>query len=118
MPAASRKTENKVTRDARIIVRCTAAERRRAERDADKAGMKFSPYVRARIFDGKGVPVADPSPRPAQVHSRDLLIKELSAIGNNLNQIARAANATGELKRAAQLDELVAMLMAKVPAIR
>jgi len=118
LPPAPRNSERKIRREKTVIVRCTAAEKRRVVRDAEKAGAPLSSYVRARLLDGAGEVREDPSPRPARVQSRDRLVKELSAIGNNLNQIARVANATGEVRRAEQLDELLATLMAKVPDIR
>ena len=118
MPAATRTKDRTNRRDERIIVRCTRAEKRRVVQEAEKADVQFSSFVRSRILDGAGVPDRDPSPRPKRVQSRDNLIKELSAIGNNLNQIARVANTTGEIKRAERIDELVEALMAKVPEIR
>ena len=42
------------------------------------------------------------------------LIRELSAIGNNLNQLIRHANSTGELgpERAAEVDETLLAIKA------
>jgi hypothetical protein len=67
--------------------RCTQAERDAIERKAGEAGLSLSEYQRRACLSG--VVVVRNS--PAYGHT----LRELSAIGNNLNQIARKANIHG-----------------------
>lgn len=55
------------------------------KKNADAAGMKMEPYVRDLIME------KEIKPYPPEAY-KDLL-RELSAIGNNINQIAHIANA-------------------------
>ncbi len=54
-------------------------------KQADKAGMKKEPFIRKLIMG------AEIRPRPPDEYLR--LIREVNAIGNNINQIAHIANA-------------------------
>ncbi len=56
---------------------------------ADLCSMKMEPLIRQLIM---GVEL---HPRPPDEFAA--LLRELSAIGNNLNQLARVANATGSI---------------------
>ena len=119
MPAPSRRRGNaNANSDASnrrtefFQVRLTKPERRTLEDRADRAGMKPSAFIRSRIFLDAGDVVKDirervKSPREKQ---RDDILKQLSAIGNNLNQLARVANTTGEVRKAEQLEARIAEL--------
>ena len=71
-------------------IRCHPAEREALAAQATAAGLSLSAYVRA--LAAEDTPIVAPEPL-ADVE----LIAELKRIGVNLNQIARVANATGEL---------------------
>lgn len=77
-------------------VRLTAAERARLDAMAQTAGVTLSALIRSAVLRYRLPP--PPIMREA--------MNELSWIGNNLNQISRHANATGELR--ADLDEALA----------
>ena len=65
-----------------------AAEKKEAEEKADRAGLRFGVYLRRAALN------KDMLPAGARAE-RDKLINELSAVGNNLNQIARHLNKGG-----------------------
>lgn len=69
--------------------RLSEIERDRLERNAKKCGLSMSAYVR-HIINGY---------RPREAPSMDFfkMTKELKEIGNNMNQIAYVANATGQI---------------------
>lgn len=75
---------------------------------SEKSGLKVDPLIRALIM-GQGIRAKPPE----EYH---LILRELSAIGNNINQIARVANTNGnigeaEIKRAAtMLNEIWAYI--------
>lgn len=56
---------------------------------ADLCSMKMEPFIRRLIMG------TELHPRPPDEYAA--LLRELSAIGNNLNQLARVANATGSV---------------------
>ena len=83
-----------------VLVRLTEEERCYLKEQAEIAGLKVEPYLRSLILGSR----LKPHPPDAYLD----LLRELSAIGNNLNQIARIANATrrtqnGELHEVQQL---------------
>jgi len=57
------------------------------EQQAQIAGLKKDPFIRRLIMKSKL------RPRPPDEYGK--IIRELSAIGNNVNQIARVANSLG-----------------------
>ena len=79
-------------RSARAETRLTPAEHEHVKTQAHLAGLDVSEYVRRRILDyevpSKGAGRAD----PGLVTEVNRLALELSAIGNNANQLARASN--------------------------
>ena len=77
-------------------IRLTAAEREQLDAQAAAAGVTLSQLIRAAVL-GYRLP-SPPVTREA--------VNELRAIGVNLNQIARHANATGALR--GDLDETLA----------
>ena len=84
-------------RNIRVQVWLNEEERIKLQASAKKSGLSGETYLRTLItgFVPKELP-------PADYHS---LLRELHAIGNNLNQIAAKANATGHIDRAVFQDE-------------
>ena len=87
-----------------FTVRLTAAERARVEEKARQLNLSPSDYARACLVRG--------TVRVVQEDGFDSeLVRELLAIGNNLNQIARHLNATGQIDPT-ELHEVLAMVRA------
>lgn len=83
-----------------ILIRLTAEEYAQLKSAAELTGLKVEPMLRQMIM---GVSL---KPRPPDQYAD--LLRELSAIGNNINQIAYWANATkgiseGQIQDAAAL---------------
>lgn len=91
-------------RNKQVIIRLTESEYAALREKADAAGLKVSPLIR-RLIEGCEV-------RPRPPDSYKDLARELSAIGNNINQITHLANSTGYVSRA-QIEQLTS-LMAQV----
>ena len=72
-------------RDTAILVRLSRKEKSFLKRQADLCGLKMEPYIR-RLIAGKEV-------KPLPTEELLNIYKELNYIGNNINQIARVANA-------------------------
>lgn len=81
-------------RNVTITVRCTEDERDKIKARAAQHGLKLSDYV-LRSAMGKRIVVAN---------GLDEVVRQLKALGNNVNQIARAVN-EGRLQ-AVQLGEV------------
>lgn len=100
-----------LTKDALIKFRISAADKATAEALASKAGQRLSDYARTRTLAGRA-----PAKKVVQVEAMaPELFAELSAIGNNINQIARALNRgrdPGTAHLAEQLAELFRVMMA------
>lgn len=80
------KTEN-------ILIRVTPAERKRIEEKMAQLGIRnMSAYIRKMAMDGLCV----------QLDLKDIrdFTEQVSRIGNNLNQYAKQANATGSIYEA------------------
>ena len=86
----ARRTKNDTgeRRTATVTLQLTPTERATLDERAEAAGVPMSDYARAALF-GYRVQIKDPV--------KDRALFELSAIGNNLNQLAHRANATGEI---------------------
>lgn len=84
-----------------VIVRLTEKEKRHLQRQAANAGLKIEPFIRKLIM---GVEI-----RPRPPDNIPQLIREINAIGNNINQIARKVN-TENFVSQDQLDELFRLL--------
>lgn len=69
-----------------ILLRLTAEEYAHLKATAETAGLKVEPTIRKLIMNVQLLP------RPPDEYAA--LLRELSAIGNNINQIAYWANAT------------------------
>lgn len=79
------------TRNIKIMVRLNEKERNHLVRQVKQSGLSQEALVRALIIGY----IPKPLP-PLDYHA---LIRELHAIGNNLNQLAVRAHATGHLDR-------------------
>ena len=69
----------------KVTVRLSNKEHAHLKKQADNAGLKMEPYIR-RLIAGKEI-----KPRPPEEYYK--ILRELNHIGNNINQIARVANA-------------------------
>ena len=74
-----------------ITLRLSAGEYAHLRKQAEATGLKMEPLLRQLIL---GVNLR---PRPPDEYAA--LLRELSAIGNNVNQLAHQANARGEATR-------------------
>lgn len=88
-------------------VRVTTVERAELDAKAAAAGTTKSEIVRAAALRYR-LP-------PAPVTGA--MVNELQAIGNNLNQIARHLNTTGELRDQVALRDATALLMATLSEV-
>lgn len=84
----------------KLSLRLSEKQYRHLKKNADAAGMKMEPYMRNLIME------YEVKPYPPEAYKE--LLRELSAIGNNINQIAHVANAqqnisTGENYEAIRL---------------
>lgn len=84
-----------------VIVRLTEKEKRHLQRQAFNAGLKVEPFIRKLIM---GVEI-----RPRPPDNIPQLIREINAIGNNINQIARKVNTENRVSQE-QLNELFRLL--------
>jgi hypothetical protein len=85
----------------KIEIRTTAEEKRRWQEIAENRGVSLSELVRSflntqRLRKRREVPKVHPD-----------LLRELARIGNNLNQIAHAANRRAPVPAAALLVQLI-----------
>lgn len=69
----------------KLSLRLSEKQYKYLRKNADAAGMKMEPYMRDLIMG------CEVKPYPPEAHKE--LLRELSAIGNNINQIAHVANA-------------------------
>ena len=84
------------TRPRHVSVWMNEAEYRHLKEQAELAGMGIDPFVRSLVA---GVQLR---PRPPGEYTK--LLRELSAIGNNVNQIAYWANARKSIHEAEVVD--------------
>lgn len=97
-------------RQKQLTVRFTDEEYAALKGKADIAGMKMEPFVR-QLVEGCTI-----KPRPPDSYVK--LSQQVAAIGNNLNQLAHIANATGKvsdhsLQQAQRLMEEIWGLLAE-----
>ena len=72
-------------RNTAVLVRLSPKEKEHLKVQAEACALKMEPYIRKLIM-GKEV-----RPRPPDEYIK--LLREINAIGNNINQIAHIANA-------------------------
>ena len=87
-------------RTAPLRLQLTPSERDELDAAAAGQGATLSAYTRELLFRRSAVVVAGTRRNPEAAG----LMRELSAIGNNLNQIARQLNTTGVLHHDDALD--------------
>lgn len=78
-------------RPIKISVRLNEQEHEHLKRQAERSGYPMEPFIRALIM-GMELRPRPPDELPA-------LLRQLSGIGNNINQIARVANASGYVRK-------------------
>lgn len=106
-------------RDSHIKIRVSASEKREWQRLADDASLSVADLIRASV----GRPISGLSQkrvgRPEFTPADPELIRKLANFGNNLNQLARAANtAPIESKHALQIISYLADLQNEIRLIR
>lgn len=89
-------------RDVVVFVRVTAAEKIAVQRNADAAGLSVSEFVRRRSLN---IPVVPPRARGDAA-----MLTELSAVGNNLNQLTKRVNA-GDVR---DIDDQLKLTLARL----
>jgi hypothetical protein len=95
------KSDASERRTASLRLQLTPSERAKLEKGAAEAGTHLSEYVRELCLRRTGANPVVGGPKRDPV-TRELVF-QLTAIGNNLNQLARIANST---KAAPQLYEI------------
>lgn len=113
--ARYRATDAAERRTAPLRSWVTPAERQQLETAAAREGKALSDYVRQLCLrrGGKAPVVAGARRNP----EAKLLADELRAIGNNINQLARVANQTGEIRREAELTFVIDRLVATMDRV-
>ena len=74
-----------------VSVRLSEKEKKHLKKQADAAGLKMEPFIRKLIM---GVEI---HPRPPE--NVVLLLREINAIGHNINQVARKVNCSDEVSK-------------------
>lgn len=102
-PLKPQRTEVVILRKRKqaILIRLTDNEKNYLQRQADNAGLKMEPFIRKLIM---GIEIL---PRPPDNIAQ--LIREINAVGNNINQIARKVNTENSVNQA-QLEEILHLL--------
>ena len=88
-------------RNRHVSVWMNEQEYRHLKRQAEVAGMGMDPFIRSLVL---GIQLR---PRPPDTYAA--LLRELSAIGNNVNQIAHNTNASKSASPA-EIDEAVKLV--------
>ncbi len=113
--ARHKKTYTGERRSVHLGVQLTPSERAALELAAAEAGARLSQYVRElclrRTAEGATVGGARRNPEAKR------LLFELSAIGNNLNQLARVANTTRHAPQEADLRAAIGTLKAAMARV-
>jgi len=102
-------TDASERRTAKVTVQLAPTERQRLETAAAREGKALSDYVRQLCLRRGGrTPVVAGTRRNPEAKA---LADELRAIGNNINQLARVANQTGEVRREGELSMAIDRLV-------
>ena len=79
-------------RNKAVLIRLTENEKKCLMKKAKKCGLKMEPFIR-RLILGCEIKAI-----PPDEYTR--LIREINAIGNNINQVAHIANSCGRISNA------------------
>ena len=90
-----------------VYLRLTAEQLRVVDSSVEQTGLTRSQLLRRAVL---GLEIRTPSHHQL----RRELIAQLSRIGNNLNQLARHANTTGELTMQADLAEVLEQIRSAI----
>ena len=88
-------------RSIKISVRLNDSEHRRLKKQSELSGLSGEALIRSLILS------LDIRPIPPEQLAE--ILRQLSAIGNNINQIARVANGTGRIPKE-DIDAIKSML--------
>jgi hypothetical protein len=113
--ARHRKTYTGERRTVHLGVQLTPSERAELERAAAEAGALLSQYVRELCL--RRTPEAATVGGARRHPDAKLLLPQLVAIGNNLNQLARVANTTRHAPQLAELRATVEVLKAAMARV-
>jgi hypothetical protein len=109
--ARRKRTDTAEKRTAALRLQLTPTERDELERAAEQQGACMSAYARELLFRRSAAVVAATRRNPeaaAMMSTLTAVGRELNASGNNLNQIARHLNTTGDLRDWGELREALA----------
>jgi Bacterial mobilisation protein (MobC) len=109
------KSDTSERRTAQLRLQLTPAERAELETAAVEAGANLSQYVRELCLRRPGTaPVVAGTKRNPDARA---LAHELTAIGNNLNQLARLANTVKAIPQLNELHRTTAILKAALARV-
>lgn len=98
-------------RDARLAFRLPPSVADRWRAAARAAGVSLSDWLRAQIDESQRTGIAPPGRRTRRNYTPadPELLRQLAWIGNNINQLARRANATRAIDAVSILAELASL---------
>ena len=105
-PQVPPRPAEKRQRGRMVYVRCTEAEAAMLAARAERAGLSVGAFLRALALGAPGPRAARRPPVEKEALAKALGL--LGRYGGNVNQLAHAANASGALPTAAELDQLKA----------
>jgi hypothetical protein len=109
------KSDTAERRTAQLRLQLTPAERAQLENGATEAGIHLSQYVRELCLRRSAdAPVVAGTKRNPDART---LAHQLTAIGNNLNQLARIANSTKAVSQLQELQRTMAVLKAALARV-
>ena len=100
----------KATRTIRTTVRLSPEEHQALKERATDCGRQISTYMRETALG------ATPRARPHRIERE--AIHQLARVGNNLNQLARAANTTGRVELSQRLDEVLQEVLGAIADLK
>jgi len=109
-PIPAVKRDRRRLRTRLLAVRCTAEELAAIHAAASRAGLSAGAFVRLQTLGAPGPRAARRPPIERVELAR--LLGETGRLGSNVNQLARAANAAGDLPSAESLAETRAAVIA------
>lgn len=99
------KADESERRTAKVTVQLAPTERQELAADAARQGSPLSEHIRQLCLRRAAAPVVVAGTR-RNPEARELM-QHLSAIGNNLNQLARQANVNGAVPEEQRLHEVL-----------